>query len=81
MYDQNEYRFNRQLEKIQHQFDCVNDHIKEVNCNINEQFKGLKKDLNDVQIVAQSALSLAEQNKHDIAEIRIELNNIRTERL
>ena len=70
---------NIQFEKIQHQFDCVNDHIKEVNSNINEQFKGLRKDLNDVQIVAQSALSLAEQNKDDIAEIRIELNNIRTE--
>ena len=70
---------NIQFKKIQHQFDCVNDYIKKVNCNINEQFKGLRKDLNDVQIVAQSALSLAEQNKDDIAEICIEINNIRTE--
>ena len=54
---------NSQFEKFELRFDNVNDNIQQLKNNMNEQFEDLKKDINKVQIVAQTALSLSEQNK------------------
>ena len=71
--------FNSQFEKFELRFDNVNDNIQQLKNNMNEQFEDLKKDINKVQIVAQTALSLSEQNKKDISDMRSELDDAKKE--
>ena len=70
---------NSQFERFELRFDNVNDNIQQLKNNMNEQFEDLKKDINKVQIVAQTALSLSEQNKKDIIDMCSELDDAKKE--
>ena len=50
-----------------------------IKIDIGKQFENLEKSMHAVKHVAQSALSLAEQNQNDITEIRTELRNTKSE--
>ena len=61
---------NTQFRQFQKQFDGVNKNINDLKIDID---KNLEKSIQAVKHVAQSALTLAEQNPNDIIEIRTEL--------
>ena len=70
---------NTQFNQFQKQFDGVNKNISDLKTDIGKQFENLEKSIHAVKHVAQSALSLAEQNQNDITEIRTELRNTKKE--
>ena len=57
----------------------MNKNISDLKTDIGKQFENLEKSIHAVKHVAQSALSLAEQNQNDITEIRTELRNTKKE--
>ena len=66
---------NTQFRQFQKQFDGVNKNINDLKIDIDKNFENLEKSIQAVKHVAQSALTLAEQNQNDIIEIRTELKN------
>ena len=68
---------NAQLGMIQIQLNGVKTDIRDVNGNIDAKFENFEKTVNDAREVAQSALTLAEKNSSDIADISSELKDTR----
>ena len=62
---------------IQIQLNGVKTDIRDVNGNIDAKFENFEKTVNDAREVAQSALTLAEKNSSDIADISSELKDTR----
>ena len=70
---------NTQFRQFQKQFDGVNKNINDLKIDIDKNLENLEKSIQAVKHVAQSALTLAEQNQNDIIEIRTELKNTKKE--
>ena len=70
---------NAQFNQFQKQFDGVNRNINDLKIDFGKNFENLEKCIHGVKHVAQSALSLAEQNQNDIIEIRTELRHTKKE--
>ena len=68
---------NAQLAMMQIQLNGVKTDIRDVHGNIDAKFENFEKTVNDAREVAQSALTIAEKNSSDIADISSELKDTR----